>query len=179
MGVLNLIPEERDMTKRIDVRHASPAAAKAMVGLQAAVENSGLEYSLLKLMELRASQINGCAHCIEMHFKDAKAHGETDERLHLLNAWREAPFYSARERAALLWCETLTLIAERGAPDEVFEEVRKEFDEEELVNLTLAIVTINAWNRFAIGFRADVGNYEPGSVTKEIKAIRDTAGARA
>src|SRR5689334_14653311 len=165
------------MTQRVDYRNASPAAVKAMFGLQAAVDHSGLERSLVKLVELRASQINGCAHCIEMHFKDAKAQGETDERLHLLNAWREAPFYSPRERAALLWCESLTLIAERGAPDEVFEEVRNEFSEDELVNLTLAIVTINAWNRFAIGFRADVGNYDPASNQKLMKQVREKAGA--
>jgi AhpD family alkylhydroperoxidase len=161
------------MTQRINYASASSAAVKAMFGMQAAVEHSGLERSLVKLLELRASQINGCAHCIEMHFKDAKSLGETDVRLYLLNAWREAPFYSARERAALLWCETLTLIAERGAPDEVFEEVRKEFSDEELVNLTLAIVTINAWNRFAIAFRADVGNYQPGSVERMMKAVRE------
>jgi len=165
--------QEDQMTQRIDYGKASPAAVKAMLGLQAAVDHSGLEPSLMELLKLRASQINGCAYCIDMHFKDAKALGETDERLYLLNAWREAPFYSARERAALLWCETLTLIAERGAPDEVFEEVRKEFSEDELVNLTLAIVAINCWNRFSIGFRAEAGNYDPASNQKLMKAIRE------
>jgi AhpD family alkylhydroperoxidase len=148
-----------------------------MYGLQKAVDQSGLEHSLLELVKLRASQINGCAHCIEMHFKDAKAAGETDERLHLLNAWREAPYYSPRERAALLWCETLTLIAERGAPDDVFEEVREQFSDEELANLTLAVVTINGWNRFAIGFQAEVGNYQPGTAGKVPKALREPAAA--
>jgi AhpD family alkylhydroperoxidase len=161
------------MSQRINLGNASPAAVQAMFGLQAAVDQSGLEHSLLMLLEVRASQINGCAHCIEMHFKEAKAHGETDERLYLLDAWQEAPFYTERERAALLWCETLTLIAERGAPDEVFDEVRKQFSDEELVNLTLAIVSINSWNRFAIGFRADVGNYVPGSVAKMMKVSRE------
>ncbi len=156
----------RKMTQRIKYTNVSPSVWKAMFGLQAAIDHSGLERSLVKLVEVRASQINGCAHCIEMHTKDAKAEGESDERLHLLNAWREAPYYSDRERAALLWCETLTLIAEHGVPDDVFEEVHEHFSDEELVNLTLAIVTINGWNRFAIGFRADVGNYEPGSVRK-------------
>jgi AhpD family alkylhydroperoxidase len=158
------------MSPRLDYYHASPAATKAMIGLQSAVNHSGLEHSLLELVKLRASQINGCAHCIEMHFKDAKAMGESDERLYLLDAWREAPFYNERERAALLWTETLTLIAEKGAPDEAFEEVRAQFDDEELVNLTLAIVAINAWNRFAIGFRAEVGKYEPLSVAKAMAA---------
>lgn len=165
------------MTQRINYMAASPMAIKAMFGLQAAVDHSGLEHSLLELIKLRASQINGCAHCIEMHYKDAKAQGESDERLHLLTAWREAPFYTERERAALLWCETLTLIAERGAPDDVFEQVREHFSEEEVANLTLAIVTINSWNRFAIGFKADVGNYEPGSVGKKMKAVQAMAGA--
>ncbi len=165
------------MTQRINYSKASPTAVKAMFGLQAAVDHSGLEQSLLELLKMRASQINGCAHCIEMHFKDAKAQGERDERLYLLDAWREAPFYSARERAALLWCETLTLIAERSAPDEVFKEVRKQFNDEELVDLTLAIVTINSWNRFAIGFRADVGHYQPGDVVKAMKATREKVAA--
>ncbi len=112
-----------------------------------------------------------------MHFKDAKALGESDDRLYLLDAWREAPCYTKRERAALLWCETLTLIAERGAPDEVFEEVHQEFNDEELAALSLAIVTINSWNRLAIGFRADVGHYEPLSVQKTMKAIREQTPA--
>jgi len=167
------------MTQRINYTNASPSAVKAMFGLQAAVDQSGLEHSLLELLKLRASQINGCAHCIEMHFKDAKAQGETDERLYLLDAWREAPCYTDRERAALLWCETLTLIAERGAPDEVFEQVRKQFTEEELANLTLAIVIINGWNRFAIGFRADVGHYEPGSVQKMMNRMPEKSAATA
>jgi AhpD family alkylhydroperoxidase len=165
------------MNERINYKKASPQAIEAMIGLQAAVEQSGLERSLVKLLELRASQINGCAHCIEMHFKDAKALGESDDRLYLLDAWREAPCYSERERAALLWCETLTLIAERGAPDEVFDEVHKKFNDKELVALSLAIVTINSWNRLAIGFRADVGNYEPLSVKKTMKAIREQTPA--
>ena len=143
------------------------------------MDHSGLEHSLLDLLKLRASQINGCAYCIDMHSKDAKARGETDERLFLLNAWREAPYYSARERAGLLWCETLTLIAERGAPDEVYEEVRKEFTDEELVNLTLAIVAINGWNRIVIGFRVEVGNYQPGNVDRMKKAARERVAALA
>ena len=159
------------MLTRIDYKNASPAVIKAMFHLQNTVDRSGLEHSLLELVKLRASQINGCAHCIEMHFKDAKAQGERDERLYLLNAWREAPFYSERERAALLWTETLTLISENGAPDDVYQEVREQFDEQELANLTLAIVTINGWNRFAIGFRAEVGNYEPNKTASSSPAM--------
>ncbi len=167
------------MSQRIDMAKVSPAVMKAMFGLGAAVERSGLEHSLVDLMKLRASQINGCAYCIDMHTKDAMARGETEQRLFLLDAWRETPLYSDRERAALSWCETLTLIAERGAPDEVFEEVRKEFTDEEIQSLTLAIVTINAWNRIAIGFRADVGSYRAGDAEKMAKALREKAVAPA
>jgi AhpD family alkylhydroperoxidase len=165
------------MTQRVNFAQVSPAVAKAMFGMQAAVNHSGLEHSLLRLLEMRASQINGCAYCLDMHSKEALAQGETDQRLFLLDAWREAPLYTERERAALLWCETLTLIAEKGAPDEVFAELRKEFSEEEIVNLTLAIVAINSWNRFMIGFKADVGNYQPGDAEKVKKGFREKAGA--
>src|SRR5690349_5723561 len=110
------------MSQRIDFAKVPPAALKAMYGLEAAVEHSGLEHSLIELIKLRASQINGCAYCIDMHTKDALARGESDQRLFLLNAWRETPFYTSRERAGLLWCETLTLISERGVPDDVYEE---------------------------------------------------------
>jgi AhpD family alkylhydroperoxidase len=165
------------MIQRINFLKVSPAVAKAMFGLQAAVNHSGLEHSLLRLLEMRASQINGCAYCLDMHSKEALAQGETDQRLFLLDAWREAPMYTKRERAALLWCETLTLIAEKGAPDEVFDELRKEFSEEEIVNLTLAIVAINSWNRFMIGFQADVGSYQPGDAEKIKKGFREKAGA--
>ena len=164
------------MNQRIDFYHVSPAVMKAMYGMQSTVDHSGLEHSLIELLKLRASQINGCGYCIDMHTKDALAAGETAQRLFLLDAWREAPFYTARERAALLWCETLTLIAQRGAPDDVYEEVRKEFTDEEIVNLSLAIVTINCWNRFCIGLGVEVGSYEPGKV-KMTKVSRETAEA--
>jgi AhpD family alkylhydroperoxidase len=108
---------------------------------------------------MRASQLNGCAHCLDMHSKNARARGESEQRLHVLAAWREAPFYSERERAALAWCEALTLLPQTGAPDDVYAEVQSAFGEEELVALTLAIVAINGWNRFAVGFRAPVGDY--------------------
>ena len=150
--------------------NASPAtiwaAIKAMNGMGAYAENSGLEHSLLELVKMRASQINGCAYCIDMHSKDARAAGEAEQRLYALNAWRETPFYSERERAALAWTEALTLVHEGHAPDDVYDETRKHFTEEELVSLTLAIVSINAWNRLAIGFRAVPGSYQPAGARK-------------
>jgi AhpD family alkylhydroperoxidase len=166
------------MSPRIDIEHASPVAMKAMSALQTAVNHSGLESSLIHLVKMRASQINGCAYCLDMHSKDALASGETAQRLLLLDAWREAPHFTPRERAALLWTETLTLIADRGVPDEVFDEVHKEFDEEELTNLTLAVVAINGWNRFAISFRPEVGSYRPPvGAAKTVKAAAEKATA--
>ncbi len=144
---------------RIDYHRAFPAASRAMVGLEQAVAASGLEPGLLELVKMRASQLNGCAYCLDMHSKDARARGEDEQRLHVLAAWREAPFYSRRERAALAWCESLTLLPQTGAPDDVYEQVRAELAEEEIVALTLAIVAINGWNRFAVGFRSPVGDY--------------------
>jgi AhpD family alkylhydroperoxidase len=141
------------MNSRIDYTKASPAALKAMYALQSAVNSSGLEPSLQELIKLRVSQINGCAFCIDMHFREAKAKGEKEERLYLLDAWRESPVYTDPERAALAWAEAVTLVSQTHVPDGVFEEARKHFDESELVNLTLAIVAINGWNRFSISFR--------------------------
>jgi AhpD family alkylhydroperoxidase len=141
------------MDARIDYSKASPAALKAMYALQVAVNTSGLEPSLQELVKLRVSQINGCAFCIDMHFREAKAKGEKEERLYLLDAWRESPVYTDRERAALAWAEAVTLVSQTHVPDEVFAEARKHFDESELVNLTLAVVAINGWNRFSISFR--------------------------
>lgn len=149
------------MEARIDLTKISPAAYKAMAGLEGFVKESGLERSLLELVRMRASQINGCAYCLDMHSKDARAAGETEQRLYELNAWRETPFYSERERAALAWTEALTLVHQTHAPDDVYEEVRKRFTEEEVVSLTAAIVSINSWNRLAIGFRAVPGTYQP------------------
>ena len=137
-----------------------------MFGLQAAVEQSGLEHSLLHLIEMRASQINGCAYCLDMHSKDARAIGETEQRLYGLDAWRETPYYSARERAALEWTEALTLVSENHVPDEVYERVREQFSEDELVHLSLAIVSINGWNRLNVAARTVPGDYVAGSVAK-------------
>jgi AhpD family alkylhydroperoxidase len=140
---------------------AAPGAMRAMRGLEAYLANCGLEPSLRELVKLRASQLNGCAYCVDMHSLDARAQGETEQRLYALPVWEEAPFFRERARAALLWTEHLTLIARDRVPDEVFARVRPHFTDEELANLTLAIATINAWNRFGVGFRAVPGRYTP------------------
>ncbi|MEO7051385.1 MAG: carboxymuconolactone decarboxylase family protein [Rhodanobacter sp.] len=147
------------MKPRVDYRKAAPDAFKAMLELEAGVHRGGLEKSLLELVRMRASQINGCGYCLDMHSKDARAAGESEQRLYVLPAWREAPFYSARERAALAWTEAVTLVATNDLPDALYEEARTQFDEKSLVELTLAIIAINSWNRIAIAFRADVGSY--------------------
>jgi AhpD family alkylhydroperoxidase len=132
-----------------------------MLSLGKVIASSGLEESLLGLVYTRASQLNGCAYCIDMHTKDARAAGETEQRLYALSAWRETPFFTSRERAALAWTEALTNIQQGHASDEVYEQARREFDEPELVKITLAITSINAWNRIAIAFRAEPGTYQP------------------
>jgi AhpD family alkylhydroperoxidase len=149
------------MQPRIENMKAAPGAYKAMQGLEKYVAESGLEHSLLELVKTRTSQINGCAYCLDMHTKDARANGESEQRLYALPAWKEAPFYTERERAALLWTEALTLIADNHVPDEVYEQVRQHFSEAELINLTLAVVAINGWNRIAISFRSLPGSYRP------------------
>jgi AhpD family alkylhydroperoxidase len=135
-----------------------------MLALQSAVESSGLEKELLHLVKIRASQINGCAYCIDMHTKDARAMGETEQRIYALNAWRETPFYSDRERAALEWAETVTLVNETHVPDDVYRRVGEHFTEQEIVALTFALVAINGWNRLSIAFRAPAGSYRPQTV---------------
>jgi AhpD family alkylhydroperoxidase len=149
------------MEARLKYWKTSPAIYKAMRALQETVNSSGLEKKLIDLIYLRVSQINGCAVCIDMHSKDLRAEGESEERLYLLDAWRESPFYTDREQAALAWCEALTKVSEDPVPDEDFEEVRKHFTDDELVKLTLAIVAINGWNRFGIAFRTPPGLYQP------------------
>jgi AhpD family alkylhydroperoxidase len=141
------------MQERLDPWKAAPGAYKAMSALQAYVNGCGLEKSLLELVKLRASQVNSCAFCIAMHARDARAGGESHERLDLLNAWREAPVYTSRERAALGWTEAVTLLTEGHVPDEVFAEASRQFSEKELADLTAAIVAINGWNRFSVAFR--------------------------
>ena len=142
------------MKPRMNYYQAAPDTIKALVGVEDVIKASGLEQSLIELVKTRASQINGCAYCIYMHTTDARKQGETEQRLYLLDAWRESPLYSERERAALAWTEALTLISETHAPDEDYQAMRAQFSESEAVNLTMLIGAINAWNRVAIGFRA-------------------------
>src|SRR3984885_8001588 len=142
------------MKPRLNPMQAAPDTMKALLALENQVQTSGLERTLIELVKTRASQINGCAFCINMHTADARHNGESEARLYLLNAWREAPVYTDRERAALAWTEAVTLISETHAPDDVYENVRAQFSETETVNLTMLIATINAWNRLAVSFRA-------------------------
>ena len=142
------------MQPRIDFATADPASYKAMLDLQGHVNDSGLDKPMMELVKIRASQINGCAYCLDMHTRDARLHGERESRLHLLAAWREAPVYSERERAALAWTEALTLVHASQVPDEVYEQAHAQFSEQELARLSLAIVAINGWNRLCVAFRA-------------------------
>jgi AhpD family alkylhydroperoxidase len=150
---------------RIDYQKAlPPEALRAFYQVEHAVHKSGLDPKLLHLIKMRASQINGCAFCLDMHSKDARLAGETEQRLYGLNAWRETPYYTDRERAALEWTEAVTLISRDQTPDDLYERTRKFFDDAEFGALTLAAVMINNWNRIAISFRSVPGSYEPGSV---------------
>ena len=142
------------MKPRMNYYQAAPDTLKALIAVDDQIKASGLEQSLIELVKTRASQINGCAFCINMHTEDARKRGETEQRIYLLNAWRESPLYSDRERAALAWTEAVTLISETHAPDDVYEHVRAQFSDAETVNLTMLIGAINAWNRIAIAFRA-------------------------
>jgi AhpD family alkylhydroperoxidase len=149
------------MSPRLNIVNVAPEAVAAMRNLSDYVHGAGLEQSLMELVEMRASQINGCAYCLHMHSSDARKHGETEERLYLLNAWHESNLYTPRERAALAWTEALTLLPQTHAPDDVFEEVKAQFSEAELVTLSLLIITINSWNRLSVGFRAQHPNDMP------------------
>src|SRR4051812_39938196 len=159
------------MHPRIDLTKVSPGALNAMFGLEKYLQSSSLPQNLLLLLKLRVSQINGCAYCIDMHSKDLRAAGESEQRLYMLDAWRESPFYTDRERAALAWAEAVTLVSEDHVPDEVHEAARSQFSDEELVNLTLAIVTINGWNRLNIALRTVPGSYEPKQFQTFLKQI--------
>jgi AhpD family alkylhydroperoxidase len=150
------------MQARLNAASISPEPMKKMMAMEMYLSGSGLEPSLKHLVKIRASQINGCAYCIDMHTKDARAEGETEQRIYALNAWCETPFYSDRERAALAWTEAVTLVPQ-GVSDAVYEEAREQFDDKELVDLTWAVASINAWNRMAISFRAVPGSYQPMS----------------
>jgi AhpD family alkylhydroperoxidase len=152
------------MNPRINLMKVNPGIIHAMLGLEKQVSKAGLDTKLLDLVRMRASQINGCAYCLDMHSKDARAAGETEQRLYGLNAWRETPYYSARERAALEWTEALTLVADTHVPDDVYERVREHFSEDELAHLSLAVVAINGWNRLNVASRTVPGDYVPGSL---------------
>jgi AhpD family alkylhydroperoxidase len=149
------------MKPRIDFKNVPADALKGMYALEQYLHTSGLSEKIIHLVKMRASQINGCAYCLDMHSKDARALGETEQRLYLLDAWEESPFYSERERAALALTEAVTKIAEGHVPDEVFEATRKQFSEQELIALVVTITTINAWNRLAITMRSEPGVYQP------------------
>lgn len=149
------------MKSRLNYYEAAPDALKAMMGLERYVHHSDLEDSLIELVKMRASQLNQCAYCIDMHSKDARKAGETEQRLYALSAWRETPFFSERERAALEWTEALTRLSSTHITDELYDEVKAHFNDEEMVVLTMAIVAINGWNRLGVGFKSEVGDYQP------------------
>jgi AhpD family alkylhydroperoxidase len=156
-------PTTESRIPRIDYNAIAPDAVRAHRALESYVRSSGLEQSLLHLIKLRASYINGCAYCVDMHTKDARIAGEQEQRLYAVPVWRETPFFTPRERAALAWTDAVTEVSKTHVPDEVFDEVREHFSDEEITNLTVAIVTINGWNRLAISMRTPVGSYVPGS----------------
>lgn len=152
------------MEPRLDYWKSSPEGLAAFRQLNTYIESCGLEHSLLELVKTRASQINGCAYCLDMHTKDARASGETEQRLYTLSAWRETPFFSDRERAALAWTEAITRISEHHIDDALYAELAEHFSEKEIVDLTLAVITINGWNRLAVPFRRPVGSYKPRAI---------------
>jgi AhpD family alkylhydroperoxidase len=162
------------MEPRLNYLKLTPEPLKVMYGLDAYVRACGLEHSLLELVKTRASQINGCAFCLDMHTRDARAAGETEQRLYALNAWREAPFYTDRERAALAWTEAVTAL-DGHVPDAVYDEVRPHFTEKELTDLTWAVVAINGWNRMAISFRTVPGTYKPHLRAQMVAQVTGTA----
>ena len=147
--------------QRVDYKNLAPDGYKAMLSFSQYGQQCGLEPSLLELVKIRASQINGCSFCLDMHTKDARASGETEQRLYLLDAWRDAPFFSGRERAALAWTEAVTLVAQTRVPDEIYQEALRHFSEKELVDLTFVVVAINSWNRLSVSFRVPTGIYKP------------------
>jgi len=153
------------MEQRIGYSEQAEGAYKAMYGLEVYLRHSSIEPMLLHLLKFRVSQINGCAYCLDMHSKDLRACGETEQRLYMLDAWRESPFYTDRERAALEWAESLTLVSHTHVPDEVYDIVKKQFNEKEIIDLTMAVVAINGWNRISIAFRTTPGTYQPGQHT--------------
>ena len=160
------------MKPRINFMQVSGRALQSLLNVNAVIEEAGFDEKLLHLIELRASQINGCAYCIDMHSKDARAAGDTEQRLYGLNAWREAPYYTDRERAALEWTEAVTLVSSTGVPDSAYEAVRTQFSEKEIAFLTLAVSMINTWNRLNVALRTVPGDYKPGM----FRALRQAHG---
>ena len=167
---------EPTMEPRFDIRNA-PGALKIMLGVEEYLAGCGLAPELLNLVRLRASQINGCAYCLDMHSKDLRAAGETEQRIYLLDAWRESPFYTEREQAALAWTEALTRVTDGHVPDQVYEQAREQFSADELVNLTLAVNAINSWNRLNIAFRTVPGSYRP-QAAKKAAANANSVGSK-
>ena len=166
------------MEMRINDHKAVSGAVQAMLDLEKNVSKTGLDPALLNLVRLRASQVNGCAYCLDMHWKDLRSDGEGEQRLYGLDAWRESPYYTDRERAALAWTEAVTRVADGHVPDEVFEEAHRHFNDTELVSLTLCVVAINGWNRLNIAFRTPAGTYQPGKrpmVQPPARGIRPSA----
>lgn len=161
------------MKQRLDYSKAAPEGVEILRQLEHYLKKAGLEPDLMELVKLRASQINGCAYCIDMHTKDARSHGESEQRLYGVSAWRETPFYSERERAALAWTESVTRISESQVPEEFFQQVKQHFTEKELVDLTLAVIAINSWNRLAISFRTQVGSYQPDHPVSKKDLLRE------
>lgn len=160
------------MEPRLNYSKVAPEGVEGLSKLEGYVRKSGLEHSLLELVKMRASQINGCAYCLDMHSKDARNAGESEQRLYGLSAWHEAPFYTDRERAALAWTEAVTLVSQSHVPDDVYEEARKHFSEKELVDLTYAVIAINSWNRLAVSFRSLAGSYQPDHPATKREAAR-------
>ncbi len=161
------------MKQRFNYYKAAPDGLEILGKLESYIRKSSIEDDLIELVKLRTSQINGCAYCIDMHTKDARSHGESEQRLYGVSAWRESPFYSDRERAALDWTESVTLISQEQMPDEVYDAAKAHFSEKELVDLTLAVIAINAWNRLAISFHVLAGTYQPDHpITKKIAPAR-------
>lgn len=150
------------METRINLMEKGQKAIKVLNGFGMYLAKSSIEKQLINLIDFRVSQINGCAYCLDMHSKDLRAGGETEQRLYMMDAWREAPFYSARERAALAWAEAVTKLKDKNVPDEIYEEARSQFSEEELVDLTMAVIAINTYNRINIAFKTPAGDYQPG-----------------
>lgn len=156
---------------RIDYRKASPEAMRAMAALERFVHSSGLESKLVELVKLRASYLNGCAYCVDVHTKDARVAGETEQRLYSVPVWRETPFFTPRERAALAWAESVTDVGRTGVPDDVYEQARAEFSEAELLALTMAVIAINGWTRLAVSFRTEPGSYQPRGAGQAMAAV--------